>query len=203
MYQELIKTIATFSIKNISEERKIKLQPLIDFIQLKLNVEKQVRLHFICTHNSRRSHLAQIWAKALAFHTGIIPVACFSGGTEVTALFPMVAETLQKQGFKIERNSEQENPYFLIKYDDNEMPVIGFSKEYRHFFNPTSHFIAIMTCNHADQGCPIVFGSEAKFLLNYEDPKIYDGTSWQEEKYAERSLEIGQEMWWIFSQLKG
>ena len=39
------------------------------------------QLNFICTHNSRRSHLGQIWA-AIAGAYYNVDVATFSGGTE-------------------------------------------------------------------------------------------------------------------------
>jgi arsenate reductase len=59
-----------------------------------------------------------------------------------------------------------------------------------------------MTCNNADEGCPLVIGAEARFPIKYDDPKAFDGTALQSQKYAERSLEIAQEMWWVFSQVK-
>ena len=59
-----------------------------------------------------------------------------------------------------------------------------------------------MTCNSADEACPIVFGAELRIPVKYEDPKVFDGTEKQEKKYAERSLEIAQEMWWVFGSIK-
>jgi arsenate reductase len=59
-----------------------------------------------------------------------------------------------------------------------------------------------MTCSHADEGCPLVIGADARFPIKYNDPKVFDDTDLQTTKYAERSLEIAQEMWWVFSQIK-
>ncbi|MCH5598869.1 hypothetical protein [Niabella ginsengisoli] len=55
-------------------------------------------------------------------------IFCYSGGTEATAMFPKVAETLTAQGLQIEKLSEANNPVYAIKYDTNEAAVICFSK---------------------------------------------------------------------------
>lgn len=202
MFQNLSKTIEQVSIISISEERKEVLQPLVDYIQNKVNTNDVIRLNFICTHNSRRSHLSQIWAQTMAFQFGINNVFCYSGGTEATAMFPKVGETLQNQGFEILQLSESENPIYAIKFSENEQPIIGFSKTYFDAFNPKTNFGAIMTCNNADESCPMVFGAEARFPIKYDDPKSFDETEIMNEKYTERSLEIASEMFYVFNQLK-
>lgn len=201
MYQEILNHINSFSENNISTERQNFLKPLVDYIQAKKNSGETVRLNFICTHNSRRSHLSQIWAQTMAFHFNIKNVYCYSGGTETTAMFPKVVETLTNQGFQILKLSESENPVYAVKYDENECPIICFSKTYDSKFNPSSQFAAIMTCSSADEGCPFVLGAEARFPIKYDDPKAFDHTELQSQKYTERSLEIAQEMWWVFSHL--
>jgi arsenate reductase (thioredoxin) len=190
-----------FSADLISEERKAILQPLIEYIQDKKERGEAIRLNFICTHNSRRSHLSQIWAQTMAYHFGVKNVFCYSGGTEATAMFPKVVETLQGQGFAISVLSSDKNPVYAVKYAQNESPVVCFSKAYEHEYNPQSSFAAIMTCNSADEACPIVFGAEGRFSVMYNDPKAFDGTELQAAKYQERSLEIGQEMWYVFAKL--
>lgn len=202
MFQNLSKTIEEVSIISISEERKEVLQPLVDYIQMKVDTNNIIRLNFICTHNSRRSHLSQIWAQTMAFQFGINNVFCYSGGTEATAMFPKVGETLIKQGFEIQQLSKNENPVYAIKFSENEAPIIAFSKTYFDDFNPKSNFGAIMTCNNADEGCPMVFGAEARFPIKYDDPKAFDDTTIMIEKYTERSLEIASEMYYVFNQLK-
>lgn len=202
MYLNLINVIATFSSQSISDERKVVLLPLVNYIQEKVNAGESIRLHFICTHNSRRSHLSQIWAQTMAYHVGLKNVSCYSGGTEATAIFIKVLETLTSQGFQVLRLSGNENPVVAVKFAANENPILCFSKTYDHPFNPSTQFGAVMTCSNADEGCPIVVGSEARFPIKYDDPKAYDGTPLQTEKYAERSLDIAREMLWVFSQIK-
>lgn len=193
--------ITKIETQEISEVRKSLLQPLVDFIQQKVNDQKQVDINFICTHNSRRSHLSQIWAQTAAAHYNIANVNCYSGGTEATALFPKVAETLANSGFDILTLSEGNNPVYAIKHDENAAPVIGFSKKYDDAFNPVSGFAAIMTCSQADGGCPFIAGAEKRIPITFEDPKAFDNTPLQDEKYEERSLQIASEMFYVFSKI--
>ena len=202
MFQNLSNTITSISKISVSDERKEVLQPLVDYIQNKVDTNEEIRLNFICTHNSRRSHLSQIWAQTMAFQYGIRNVFCYSGGTEATAMFTKVGETLVNQGFEIQQLSENENPVYAIKFSDNEPPIIAFSKTYFDAFNPKTNFGAIMTCNNADEGCPMVIGAEARFPIKYDDPKAFDGTEIMNEKYTERSLQIASEMYYVFIQIK-
>ena len=201
MLENLSKTIETIAEIAVSEERKTVLKPLADYIQNKVNANEEIRLNFICTHNSRRSHLSQIWAQTMAFQFGIKNVFCYSGGTEATAMFPKVAETLVNQGFQIQQLSQEHNPVYAVKFDAHQHTIICFSKAYFDDFNPKNNFGAIMTCNNADEGCPMVFGAEARFPIKYDDPKAFDGTDVMNEKYAERSLQIASEMYFVFSQI--
>ncbi|HQZ25086.1 MAG TPA: protein-tyrosine-phosphatase [Flavobacterium sp.] len=202
LFPEIEKVINTLNFESISDERKIVLQPLIDFIQGKANNNQEIRLNLICTHNSRRSHLSQVWAQTAAAHYNIKNVFCYSGGTEATAMFPMAAKTLAKQGFQIKTIAEGNNPVYAIKYAENEHPVIGFSKTFDDDFNPQSEFAAILTCSSADQGCPFIAGAEKRIPITFEDPKAFDNTPQQAEKYEERSVQIATEMFYVFSQIK-
>ena len=202
MFENLLKTIESIAKITVSEERKEVLNSLVTYIQSKVANQEEIRLNFICTHNSRRSHLSQIWAQTMAFQFGIKNVFCYSGGTEATAMFSKVVETLVNQGFQIQKLSQEQNPVYAVKFDDNQPPIICFSKAYFDDFNPKTNFGAIMTCNNADEGCPMVFGAEARFPIKYDDPKAFDGTDVMNEKYAERSLQIASEMYFVFSQIK-
>lgn len=198
---KLSKYIEEILTQEINEGRKIILQPLIDFIQQKVKNQKPTNINFICTHNSRRSHLAQIWAQTASAHFNIPNVNCYSGGTETTALFPKVIETLANAGFDSWKLSEHENPVYAIKYAENTLPIIGFSKKYDDVFNPISDFAAIMTCSQADGGCPFIPGAEKRIPITFEDPKTGDNTPKQTEIYEERSLQIAVEMFYVFSKI--
>lgn len=202
LFAEINNTIDTFNFESISDERKTVLQPLIDFIQSKVTTNQDIRLNFICTHNSRRSHLSQIWAQTAAAYYNIKNVFSYSGGTEATALFPMVAQTLTNTGFQIKTLSEGNNPVYSVKYNENDHPLICFSKTYDNTFNPQSEFAAILTCSSADDGCPFIAGAEKRIPITFDDPKAFDNTSQQSEKYQERSMQIATELFYVFSQIK-
>ncbi len=203
MYPTLLDTIEQLDWEQFaSDERRAALQTLVDFVQRKVTTGQQVNLNFICTHNSRRSHLAQVWAQTAAAYFRIPNVSSYSGGTEETALFPKIAETLTAQGFQIFKIAESNNPVYAVKSSDNALPIIGFSKKYDHPFNPVTDFAAIMTCSQADSGCPFIAGAEKRIPLTFEDPKISDGTLEQGQIYSQRSLEIAIEMFYVFSRIK-
>ena len=202
LFEKLEAFVATLNTDSISSERKQTLQLLIDFIGQNAISDEGISINFICTHNSRRSHLSQVWAQTMAHHFNIQNVFCYSGGTEATALFPMAAETLKNTGFEIKKLSEGNNPVYSIKYSDNRHPVIGFSKKLDDDFNPKSGFAAVMTCSQADEGCPIVPGAEKRIPITYEDPKVFDNTPLQAEKYSERSMQIATEMFYVFSKIQ-
>ncbi len=202
LFIEIEKTIEQLKFEEISAARKAMLQPLIKFIQSKVNEQKEIKLNLICTHNSRRSHLAQVWAQTAAAYFNLKNVFCYSGGTQVTALFYMVIKTLVRQGFQVNAISDGCNPNYAINYSQNEPPIIGFSKKYNDAFNPQSEFAAVLTCSQADTDCPLVIGAEKRISLSFEDPKAHDHTTQQSQKYHETSLQIATEMWYVFSQIK-
>jgi len=194
LFTDISNTIDSLEISTISEERKAILSPLVAYLNDKIKTKKSIRLNLICTHNSRRSHLSQIWAQTMAAYYNVDNVSCYSGGTEATAMFPKVGEILTNQGFKIDKLSDAENPVYSVKFSENEPSVIAFSKKFSDAFNPVSEFAAIMTCSSADEACPMVSGCDKRIAITYEDPKKSDGTPLQNETYLERSLQIATEM---------
>lgn len=193
--------VEKLDIQHISEARKAILWPLVDYINSKKQQEQPILLNFICTHNSRRSHLAQVWAQTIAAHFQIPHVTCFSGGTEATAVYPVVMETLGHAGFKILKENDGENPLYRIHFAAEAAPINVYSKKYDDKENPSSNFAAIMTCSQADAGCPLVMGSEKRITITYLDPKNSDGTPQQKEVYAARSKQIATEMKYVFTQI--
>ena len=81
LFKTLQIQIKCLDTSSISSSRQNLLQPLIDFIQSKVDAGQPIKLNFICTHNSRRSHLSQVWAQALGHFYNIKTLFCYSGGT--------------------------------------------------------------------------------------------------------------------------
>lgn len=199
MFERIKQQISQLTIDDISDERKLILNELVAYIKQKQSENNVIQLNFICTHNSRRSHLSQLWAQTMANYFGIKNVYCYSGGTEATAMFYKVAETLVEQGFQINKKDETTNPVYEVYYDELASPILCFSKTFDDPFNPDTNFAAIMTCSSADEACPYIPGATKRIPIRYEDPKAYDNTPEMDAKYRERSLEIAREMKYVFS----
>jgi arsenate reductase len=188
----------THEFEIIPPGRKQILKGISDFI----DSHKVANIIFICTHNSRRSHIARVWAQMAASYFNISNVYAYSGGTEATAFNPRAVGALRKIGFRIEEKVGGSNPRYNVRYSDQHPGFEVFSKKYSDLENPQENFAAIMTCTHADENCPVVTGASTRISLPYDDPKDFDGTSLETIKYEERSLEIGREILYAFSQIK-
>lgn len=182
-------------------ERKAELEELALYVRKRQSGKEKSDLTFICTHNSRRSHLSQIWAQTASAWYGVANVECWSGGTEATAFNPRAVKAIEDAGFIVEKKGREENPHYLVTYSEDFEPCICFSKTYDDPFNPLDNYCAIMTCSSADEACPIVHGAEERIAIRYDDPKGFDGTEQEEEKYAERCRQIAREMLYAFSRV--
>ncbi len=199
MFIAIEHTIAKAKTLEISSERKSALGMLTAYCQAQLDASKALRLNFICTHNSRRSQFSQVWAQVAA-HAYNIPLESFSGGVEVTAFNERAIASLKRFGFQISSEGS-DNPYHQVSYSRDTAPILAYSKLYDHASNPKQGFAAVMTCSDADENCPFIPGAAARIPLRYEDPKAYDNTPLETEKYDERSLQIASELFYVFDQI--
>lgn len=186
---------------SIPDDRKELLVKISSYIQEKKDKNENINLVYVCTHNSRRSHFGQVWAAVAADFFGIENVKTFSGGTEATAFHPNAINALKLLGFDIESLSDADNPHYAVKYGPTE-ELRCFSKTVENRSNPTTNFAAIMTCSDADENCPFIPGVDLRVGTTYEDPKAFDGTDLQNEKYQERSKQIATECLFVFSYIK-
>ncbi len=186
----------------ISDLRRALLDKLAHYVGQAQQAGRTPQLVFICTHNSRRSHLGQLWAAALTHHYGAGPLETYSGGTEATAFNPRAVAALQAEGFRIEMVQEGTNPVYEVHYAEGVSPLRAWSKVFDAPGNPQQHFGAVMTCAEADAGCPFVPGADLRIALTYEDPKAFDDTPQETEKYRERSHQIARELAYAFARLK-
>lgn len=185
---------------NISTERKKKLTKLSEYTVRQLKNKRLATLTFICTHNSRRSHLCQIWTATLAGYFGLEDIETCSGGTEATALNSRAVEALRRAGFTID-NPGGENPHYQVFYDEEKEPLVCYPKTFDDKANPQEDFVAVMTCSHADRNCPVVPGTAFRVAIPYEDPKQADGTPQEARIYDERYRQIATEMYYMLSRL--
>ena len=185
----------------ISDARNKALTQMARQIREEVDSCGQAKLIFICTHNSRRSHLGHLWAQLAASFFGVDGIYCYSGGTEVTAFNPQAVKALEGAGMHISRLDESSNPVYQVSFSDQQARISTFSKKYTDPPNPTDKFIAVMTCSDADEACPVVQGAIYRYAIHYEDPGAFDGAHEETAQYAERCRQIAREMLYLFSRV--
>ena len=187
-------------LPDLELKRIQQLEPLSLYIFNKISQGEAAALNFICTHNSRRSHLGQIWLQMAAAYYDIALVVAYSGGTEETAFNSRAVAALQRAGFAVEAGTG-ENPRYKISSSLGNLHLVSFSKKYDHVENPKKEFCAVMTCSEADEACPVIFGANLRIKLLYEDPKSADGTDHERTAYDARCFQIATEMFYVMKQV--
>jgi arsenate reductase (thioredoxin) len=186
----------------IPNDRRGDLAKVSDYVRERLSKSEPAKLTFICTHNSRRSHLSQIWAQVAAEHYGLVGVETFSGGTEATAFNPRAVAAMQRCGLRIVADdAAATNPRYSVYTSDTAASQICFSKAYGDPPNPSKGYCAVMTCSQADDACPLVMGCDLRMPIRYEDPKVADDTEFEAQRYDERSAQICREMLYMMSRV--
>lgn len=188
-------------VDEVPKERRELLDQAAGYLSQQLYRGKPANLVFICTHNSRRSQLAQAWAQVAAEYYGLGRVYAFSGGTETTACNPRTIAALERAGMEVVETSPGENPGYRVRYAVNREPLELYSKVFTDTANPQREFAAIMCCSNADEACPVVEGAGVRVALDYVDPKVSDDTADEKATYDARSREIGGEMFYLFAKV--
>ncbi|MFT5722905.1 MAG: arsenate reductase [Bacteroidia bacterium] len=190
--------IQQLDASHIPKERAVTLDGIVEKLCLKIEDGQSVNLNFICTHNSRRSQFAQVWMQTLAakYKKNIM---CYSGGVEVTTCNKRTIAALKAVGFPISA-SQDSNTIYKVTYDDTKPVIELYSKLYDHKSTP-SGFVAIMTCDHADQNCPFIPNASERWALKYVDPKAFDNSPREQQAYLDTSLLIATEINYILSHL--
>ena len=142
--------------------------------------------------------MGQIFLAVAADYFRINNITTYSGGTEATSFNIRAVDAFRKMGFRIEEDKvDGTNPNYAIRWDDMMEACVAFSKRYDSPPNPTDNFGAIMVCTQADDACPSVSGADFRLSLPYDDPKEYDNTALESDKYTERAKQIGREMLYV------
>jgi arsenate reductase len=202
LYPELLRYLdeRATEFEAIPGDRKAELAQVSEYVRERLAKSEPAKLTFICTHNSRRSHLSQIWAQVAADYYGLVGVETFSGGTEATAFNPRAVAAMQRCGLKIVADDPAAtNPRYSVYTSESAAPQVCFSKAYGDPPNPSKGYCAVMTCSQADDACPLVMGCDLRMPIRYEDPKVADDTEIEAQRYDERSAQICSEMLYMMS----
>jgi arsenate reductase len=203
MYPELSTYIESViaEMAAIPQKRKDLLKKIALFVQMKKQNNEPANLTFICTHNSRRSHMSQIWAAIAANYYGIERgINTYSGGTEATAFNLRAVAAIERAGCIVE-NPGGDNPHYLVSFGASDPKMKCFSKKYDHQGNAKDNFLAVMTCSEADKNCPFIPGASLRVPVPYADPKEVDGTNQEAAVYDQRCKQIATEMFQIMSEV--
>jgi arsenate reductase (thioredoxin) len=191
--------------QTISAERRIVLDELASFIRKELEValseDKELSVVYLCTHNSRRSHFAQVWGHIASVLFNVKNLKTYSGGTVATECHPNTIAALKHIGFEIKcEDLSAANPLYQVYYNDTDF-IDCYSKANTADSIPQTDFIAVMTCSDSDDNCPLVPGAKKRFSTTYDDPKEFDDSENPVPYYVERSLQIASEILYTFQQL--
>ena len=190
-------------VDEIPEDRKKLLLLISDLIKQEISKNGHVNIVFICTHNSRRSQLAEAWLVAAYQHFDVRGISAFSGGTEATSFNIRMVVALRNDAFHLRTDGPRDNPrYVLQALEASSSPHIMFSKVYDHPFNPRTNMMVLMVCSDADKNCPVVLGSTHRISLSYEDPKEFDDTPMESQIYTDKVHEIGREILFLMKHVK-
>jgi len=190
---------------DISAERQASLQELGQYLYEQAKAGEDTKVTVICTHNSRRSHIGQLWFQVAAEWYGIEGVQAYSGGTESTAFNPRAVAALNRVGFRIGSLDNKDNTTYNASWHRGSRPasrLLMFSKKYDHSMNPTEGFAAVMVCSDADKSCPVVPGAEARFAIPFDDPRHFDNTPSEEMAYDKTCRLIARDIFYAMSYAK-
>ena len=193
MIANYLETIEKQLNQNKPDRHEQLLNQIASFVTEELKRGSRPKLHFICTHNSRRSQFAQAWCTLVQKWMNLDVADCYSGGTEVTACNERTVAALERAGCRI-KTEGSENPVYTVTTEDSDVEVKLWSKVYDDNANPDHDFAAVMTCDHADANCPYIPGALRRFPLTYTDPKYADNTELEQEAYDNTCSMIAADM---------
>jgi arsenate reductase (thioredoxin) len=199
-------TLLSTSLDLIDAPHRATGQELVDWIVENYSPSKPMGIVCVCTGNSRRSMLMASMVNATAAYYGLSDIHGYSGGTKPSAFNSRSITTLRGIGFEIQPTGKEAprgdeataNPIYTVSWGTRDkggrLETTEFSKRYDDPHNPQSGFAALMVCSEADAECPSVSGAAKRIAMPYLDPKTYDDTSIESQKYAERRDDIGRLM---------
>ena len=200
IYKNLLPFVETLenSFDLISIERQAVLIQLSNAIKESKAKFGFAKIIVVCTHNSRRSQIAQLWLKTAAFYYNKTQIFTYSGGTEATAFNARMVDSIKRAGFSVHQLDNSANPkyYIPLSNQDNSLDIL-YSKKISENYNPQQDYIAVMVCTDADENCPYLPLAEKRISIPYTDPKAFDNTDLESIKYDEKVQEIGREMLFV------
>ncbi|MHB0972274.1 MAG: arsenate reductase ArsC [Thermoanaerobaculia bacterium] len=112
-----------------------------------------LRVLFLCTHNSARSQMAE----GLLRERGGKTFEVFSAGTEETRVHPLAIEAMRESGIDISSQT---------------------SKTLERFVGEPWDYV-ITVCDRANESCPLFPGGKHRLHWSFDDPSTATGTESQ------------------------
>ncbi len=181
----------------IGPERKARLQGIADVV-FKCSVIQEVGVLFVCTHNSRRSQIAEFMLRVALARYGLQNIDVMSAGTIAAALHLNVIKALRT--FDVDIRYELPwgtNPFYYLRWKNIDAPCPPMYAKTIMQLPTFAPLIAIMVCDDADRNCPSISGARYRFSLPYKDPKWADNTDDEQTIYIQKIREIGTQMHYI------
>ena len=189
--------ISNLSLNTITADKINAIEVLVNTLKKNIDLNIKSKLNFICTHNSRRSQLCQVWSDTMSSYYGYTNILSFSGGTEITEVNKNIIDTLKNTGFSIKKNKDSTNPIYFVN-NGLKKNIKLFSKSYTDNFNSSEKFIAVINCSSADKSCKYVEGASERISLPFNDPGKYDRNRLKCEKYRMSNIEIASSMKYLY-----
>ena len=172
---------------NPNQKRKKRLDNIASVINENLNKTRSIV--FLCTHNSRRSQICEVWGKVFAeIYRKKININ--SAGAFKTVVHSQVYESIVKCGLIV--NNKKEIFFDKKKFKLNSKTTDSITMK---------NFIAVMTCSDTEKSCPHDSRSVRNIKMFFNDPRIYDETDKMSREYLKTTTYIAEELNYIFKNI--
>ena len=188
---------------NVPDSTQEQLKVAGTYIINRLNNGQIASISFVCEHNSRKSHLGQIWTTLATQYYQLDHVKCYSGGTTPTYVNQRIINALGNTGIQIsEKGIAGHGPKYLLDYGKSSRGFEIFSKRFDHPMNPDTNYLAISLCLNPDECCPISYGADKQLSIPYEDLQPFGNTPLESAKYDEQCRMVARDMFYMMDFVK-
>jgi len=188
--------------RDIPEERRFRLNEIVDYVQNQRMLNKNPQLLFISSNQASIGQMIQIWAETAAYYYGLTGIKTYSGGMNPQGISTSTIVSLERAGFIVYRSNIEGVDLYKVKYSYNLRPIQIFPKKIDYRINPRADYMAIMVERSADINISRVRGTHDRLSLPYNDPLQYEDSAMEDGAYDHLCRQIALEMFYVFSQLK-
>ena len=152
----------------VETDRRLRLDAIASYVRSKVRQQRAASLLFLGRHNSRRSHLAQVWAQTVAAWCEVGVVISYSAGVQPTRLAPAAVDALRRAGFVVDLGQDPSTAKVSFRAD--APPMICYAKDYEALQVPQRNWCAVSVDAGVAAGFPALDEAEERVVLPLEDP---------------------------------